>query len=75
MPNEWQPIETAPKDGTIVDLWTNYGRRTDCKWDYYSWQNCKPIGPKTWEIESKDGPLPIPTHWMYPPFAPLNETT
>ena len=29
----WQPIETAPKDGTVVDLWVRgRGRVTDCVW-------------------------------------------
>ena len=33
----WQPIETAPRDGTLIDLWVideHYGasRIPDCKW-------------------------------------------
>ena len=30
----WQPIKTAPRDGTIVDLWhKSFGRITDTWWD------------------------------------------
>ncbi|GGD30989.1 DUF551 domain-containing protein [Aureimonas glaciei] len=31
--SKWQPIETAPKDGTIVDLWHDeFGRNANCYW-------------------------------------------
>lgn len=30
--SEWQPIETAPRDGTDVDLWDQNGRQTECRW-------------------------------------------
>ncbi|MGH6775924.1 MazG-like family protein [Brucella tritici] len=29
----WRPISSAPKDGTVIDLWSDeYGRLTDCYW-------------------------------------------
>lgn len=29
---KWQPIATVPKDGTVVDLWSKYGRSPDCRY-------------------------------------------
>lgn len=28
-----RPIDTAPKDGTEIDLWSVNGRWPECKWD------------------------------------------
>jgi len=69
--SEWQPIETAPKDGTQVDLWCcsgsdlRYGERyVDAeflggKWKYYS--DCY----EGWVTISY-----TPTHWMPLPSPP-----
>jgi hypothetical protein len=62
----WQPIETAPLDGTYVDLWVLYDgdpaegyREPDCSFDRKKWADI-------------DGyPLhDTPTHWMPVPEGP-----
>lgn len=66
---EWQPIETAPKDGTKVDLWDRAGFRwANCHWGCHYFENGRPVGPATWGRGSPDGPQP--THWMPIPEAP-----
>jgi hypothetical protein len=68
---EWQDIETAPKDGTTVDLWVqpcedapdeykfdNPPRRAaNCYYHDYTWH-----GGGRWPME--------PTHWMPLPSPP-----
>lgn len=73
---EWQPIETAPKDGTLIDLWAvyyddreidpiPYSRRfADCKWDERG----------DWILDGilkfQYAPTIKITHWMLPPKGP-----
>jgi len=80
---EWQPIETAPKDGTEIDLWVSVGVRVaDCRWGKPSGANwgdrygCDQDLPAQWvtrhgfALDRRNGP---PTHWMphpTPPSAP-----
>ena len=63
----WQPIETAPKDGTEIDLW-----RDGERWCNWWWSK----GHKAW-IRKHSYPIvtsvmsdPQPTHWMPLPAAP-----
>ena len=61
---QWQPIETAPKDGTIVLLWGTYGSMM-CA-------NSKPIVgwfSRGWWTERMT--LSHVTHWMPLPDAPV----
>ena len=63
----WLPIETAPKDGTVIDLWNNGDRYADAKWlrgewcylglDGFDVMNWVPLGGRT-------------THWMPLPATP-----
>jgi hypothetical protein len=72
---EWQPIETAPKDGTLVDLWCKLNgvgrgvRRTDKK---YAADSYSPNFPPCWGPYDgmEEGPLQ-PTHWRPLPKPPL----
>jgi hypothetical protein len=69
---EWQLIETAPKDGTVVDLWImgprNSGSRAaDCWFEGEKWlQEFGREGPC--EVGEMIGD--VPTHWMRRPLPP-----
>lgn len=70
-PYQWQPIETAPKDGTEVILWFPfkgiainglYGEVSEGDWE---------TGNRTWmewlvadELWFQEDPSQAPTHWM-----------
>jgi hypothetical protein len=55
----WQPIETAPRDGTPVDLWHKIGfRQTDTWWD---------ANDECWSSVNDDSDF---SHWMPTPKAP-----
>lgn len=68
----WQPIETAPRDGTIVDLWTtdNGGCRvSDAKFEDGEWCTYRHLeedflGYGWWPVDGL-----LPTHWMHRPDA------
>mgnify|MGYP003385258398 CR=1 FL=1 len=68
---EWQPIETAPKDGSVVvatwkDTWLKTGTRSPhihieaMYFDDVGW----------WYAYDGDGPPRPPTHWMPLPAPP-----
>ena len=68
---EWQPIETAPKDGTEVLVCRTYGeRRTEYAvahcYEGGEWHDMGDIG---W-AGMYGGPDNQPTHWMPLPEAP-----
>jgi Restriction alleviation protein Lar len=65
---DWQPISTAPKDGTIVDLlFRGNIRFTDCKFADGEWWACEQDEPS---ICVAHGPSQ-PTYWMPLPYHPV----
>ena len=63
----WQPIETAPRDGTRIDLLFRGNMRfTDCAWSEGAW----------WATEADEPSVCLshgtsqPTHWMLIPAFP-----
>lgn len=76
---EWQPMETAPKDGTPVLVWANrFG------WERYGYAMvCAVYHSNQWRIYGCAGGVPKPgkqttqmldevdpTHWMHLPPRP-----
>ena len=78
---EWRPIEEAPKDGTLVDIWATHhvwswkyppslreGRIPTCKWDE---ENGHWMGPNK-EDDEDTAQHYVATHFMPLP-APASE--
>lgn len=73
----WQPIETAPRDGTLIDLWCNGERRPDCFWGE-EWEEPEERGWRQKYAEtSRAASFSLlggePTHWMPLPEPPNAE--
>lgn len=82
--NNWQPIETAPRDGTLIDLWiinqdNDNFRITDAYWNKYDnawWAPYKNYGEggkaETSYKNTKTGNemFEKATHWMPLPEPP-----
>lgn len=76
---EWQPIETAPKDGTHIDLWAKcwraeaddfiYARFPSCKWA--EWTGCTNRAPCWTGLDNGWRA----THWMPLPEPPIQAAT
>lgn len=70
----WRPIESAPKDGTEIDIWDDVlkRRRPDCHWHCGKWLR--------WASNSIDDeprwiPVPGATHWQPLPPPPKDPAT
>ena len=81
-PDQWQPIETAPKDGTNIDIWIGRERRTDVRWRmsqdspnrvwwcelaFDDWKD-----RWIWSNLAQEFSV-SPTHWMPMPSPPTEE--
>lgn len=68
----WQPIETAPKDGTIIDLWVDGERLPDCYWGE-EWQEPEDRIWRQRYAENRANSFHVdgePTHWMMAATGP-----
>lgn len=75
--NGWLPIETAPKDGTKIDLWARlegtdiFERVTDCSWqEMADWTGAEYMGWDGLWIH-RHRVFTGPTHWRPLPEPPV----
>jgi len=68
---DWQPIETAPVDGTIVQLWVPDHNTVTTGWF------CKDTGlwphDEAFSEEGEPCNVGLPTHWMPLPTPPKGD--
>lgn len=70
----WQPIETAPKDGTNIDLWAKQWRVQDDGFNYRRFRTCywtkgdSMTNRSAYWMHLDSGWRP--THWMPLPAPP-----
>lgn len=70
--SEWQPIETAPKDGTLViGIWFDEYAEPAPRWVFHC---CRYVEWSTdfwrWQDDYTDGVSISPTHWVLAPEPP-----
>lgn len=67
----WQPMETAPKDETLVDLWLDGRRIVDRYWSrlHSSWAGTEWRGRHTVTVIHYDEPA----YWMPAPAPPVSD--
>lgn len=68
----WRPIETAPRDGTLIDVWCpGIGRVADVQWEPFVNDFARAV-----TIEGEPGwthyPNAPPTHWQPLPTPPAD---
>jgi hypothetical protein len=69
MADNWQPIESAPKDGTRIDVFAEGRRWPDSYWSGGPKRGC--WWAPNWDYDGMDGPTCLaPTHWMPIPPPP-----
>lgn len=72
--SEWQPIETAPKDGTDIFLWIPDGREIPLPG---RWEPLIRSRKVKWILDDGmflEDRYPLPTHWMPLPDPPKAES-
>lgn len=70
---EWQPIETAPRDGTIIHVaWPHRGMDGGWMFDYWSGEYLSKMEDAISKGFSENAPhlYWLPTHWSPLPDAP-----
>ena len=72
----WQSIDTAPKDGTKIDVWDGHERVADVAWHMHGCWDGEQSGPawsfQEWHHDERHWHEvdPAPTHWMPIPEGP-----
>ena len=63
IPSSWQPMETAPRDGTSILIWDSSGKCMVFGHWYDEWND--------WQNDQNLCEIPNPSHWMPLPPAPF----